>query len=48
MKDALFNLLLVIAVEAISAVVAYLKDRLIDNMRRGSQDTWSNNHTEFA
>jgi hypothetical protein len=48
MKDALFNLLLVIAVEAVSAVVAYLKDRLVSNLRRDSHDAWSDNHAEFA
>lgn len=47
MKDAVFSLLLVIAVEAITAVVAYLKDRLVSNLRRDSHDAWSN-HAEFA
>lgn len=48
MKDIAFNLLLVVLIEAVSAVVAYLKDRLTGNMRRsGDDDSWSN-HPEFV
>jgi hypothetical protein len=46
MKDAAFSLILVIVVEAISAVVTYLKDRLTEHMHRRS--TGDSYHHEFA
>ncbi|WP_168787576.1 hypothetical protein [Paraburkholderia aromaticivorans] len=35
MKDVAFNLLLIVLIKAVSAVAAYLKDRLTGNIRRG-------------
>ncbi|MEZ7523557.1 hypothetical protein [Burkholderia vietnamiensis] len=34
MKNAAVNFLLIILIEAVSAVVVYLKDRLTGNLRR--------------
>jgi hypothetical protein len=48
MKKSAFSFLLVVLIEAISAVVVYLKDRLMGNLHRSSADeTWSN-HGEFV
>ncbi|SOE81021.1 hypothetical protein SAMN05446927_4275 [Caballeronia arationis] len=47
MKKSAFNVFLVLLVEAVSAVVAYLEDRLTGNLRRsGGDDLWDN-HPEF-
>jgi hypothetical protein len=39
MKEAAINILLAILVEAIGAVVVYLKERLTGNLRRSDGDT---------
>jgi hypothetical protein len=47
MKRSAFNLLLVVLIDAVSAVVAYLKDRLTGNLRRSGDDELWDNHPEF-
>ncbi|WP_250866190.1 hypothetical protein [Caballeronia sp. INSB1] len=48
MKNAALSFLLVVLIEAVSAVVAYLKERLMGNLRRsGNDDVWDN-HPEFV
>ncbi|WAL81849.1 hypothetical protein OYT13_18775 [Pandoraea sp. XJJ-1] len=48
MHKSAFNLLLVVLIEAICAVAAYLKDRLMGSLHRsGDDEPWAN-HPEFA
>ncbi|CAG9227801.1 hypothetical protein BGLA2_420109 [Burkholderia gladioli] len=39
MKNAAANFLLIVLIEAVSAVVVYLKDRLTGNLRRSDDGT---------
>lgn len=47
MKDAAISILLALLVEAIGAVAAYLKNRLIANVHRSAEGIWQD-HSEFA
>jgi hypothetical protein len=39
MKNAVISFLLVVLIEAVTAVAAYLKERLMGNMRRSDDGT---------
>jgi hypothetical protein len=47
MKSSALRFLLVVLIEAITAVVVYLKDRLMGNLRGTDDGPWAN-HPEFA
>lgn len=46
MKNAALSFLLVVLIEAVSAVVAYLKERLSGNLRRSGNEALWENHPE--
>lgn len=48
MKNAALSFLLVVLIEAASAVVAYLKERLMGNLHRSGNDDLWDNHPEFV
>ena len=47
MKEALISFVLVVVIEAASAVIVYLKTRLMANLHRSSDEPWEN-HPEFV
>ncbi|MGF6599685.1 hypothetical protein P3T23_004413 [Paraburkholderia sp. GAS448] len=47
MKSAAMSVLLVVLIEAITAVVVYLKERLMGHLRGRDDDPWAN-HPEFV
>ncbi|WP_449412074.1 hypothetical protein [Pandoraea soli] len=48
MPKSVLNLLLVILIEAVTAIVTYLKDLLMGSLHRsGDDEPWAN-HPEFA
>lgn len=47
MKDVVFSILLSILIEAVGAVVSYLKNRFVVHMNRSSDGMWQN-HPEFV
>ncbi|WP_175768849.1 hypothetical protein OHZ10_10630 [Burkholderia arboris] len=48
MKNAAISFLLVVLIEAVSAVATYLKQRLTGNLRRSDDDEPWANHREFT
>ncbi len=47
MPKCVLNLLIVILIEAVTAVVTYLKDLLMGSLNRSDDTLWAN-HPEFA